>query len=372
MPRRFGGTFGRSPEALSEDVLTWWREGFPARTSASQARGQDSLASAAASSSTSCDWFASFDPDTCSWRTSQQSLFEDSTPYSERWPKAGSMRNGRASKRPTLARLMDGIAGGFSRGTESNWPTPRVAAERSSRSSMTVDGHWAAPALEQMAELSMGVLPREFHDEQELTPQAKRIWESGRQWQTPSVADTTGGHLTRGGNRSGELLLRGQAKHWATPRARDWKGGEYPDTLSAQAESINSPQGQTTETDGATILPGFQTSRLQLNERFVEALMGLRPGWTCHCDANATEWTASEDSATPWYPRRQRPPCAHCGSEHSASGREAPAWAPCGWCEDWYCRIHQEHAYDCACPPIEEWDVDPYTSGGPLEVEATA
>jgi hypothetical protein len=42
-------------------------------------------------------------------------------------------------------------------------------------------------------------------------------------WQTPSVADVTGGHLTRGGDRSGEMLLNGQAQ-WVTPAARDWKG----------------------------------------------------------------------------------------------------------------------------------------------------
>jgi hypothetical protein len=43
-----------------------------------------------------------------------------------------------------------------------HWPTPRVEAERSSRGAMTRDGHWSAPALEQFAELSMGILPREF------------------------------------------------------------------------------------------------------------------------------------------------------------------------------------------------------------------
>lgn len=45
------------------------------------------------------------------------------------------------------------------------------------------------------------------------------------------------------------------------------------------------------------------------------------------------------------------------------------AWVPCGGCDDFYCRIHQAHAYDCACPAIEEWgDVDPYVTGGPAEL----
>lgn len=45
-------------------------------------------------------------------------------------------------------------------------------------------------------------------------------------WQTPSVADGTGGHLTRGNERGGELLLPGQAlaaAGWATPTVRDHK-----------------------------------------------------------------------------------------------------------------------------------------------------
>jgi DNA (cytosine-5)-methyltransferase 1 len=41
----------------------------------------------------------------------------------------------------------------------------------------------------------------------------------------------------------------------------------------------------------------------------------------------------------------------------------APAWAACGdGCGDFWCNSHQMHAYDCPCPPIEEWEHDPYTA----------
>lgn len=50
----------------------------------------------------------------------------------------------------------------------------------------------------------------------------------------------------------------------------------------------------------------------------------------------------------------------------------APAWIPCSGCDGFYCRIHQEHAYDCACPAVEEWDGDPYTSGGPVALESAS
>ena len=46
-------------------------------------------------------------------------------------------------------------------------------------------------------------------------------------WQTPSVADVTGGHLNRGGKRKNEMLLPGEAKlaAWPTPNAQDSEGG---------------------------------------------------------------------------------------------------------------------------------------------------
>ena len=291
MPRRFGATYARSQQAHSEAVLAWWSAAFPARTSASQGRAQDWPASGQDSSSTSWTSFATFDPGTSSWRTSQQSLFEDSTPYSDRWPKAGSMRSGAVSKRPTLARLTAEIAGGSSRGTGGNWPTPRSRdGDKSPRNVESSHGpHLTAVAAH---------------------------------WQTPSVADTTGGHLSRGGSRSGELLLRGQAKQWATPTTRDWKDGACSETdvptnalLGRQAVRAtvgpDSHPDQTTETDGAATSPATPTSRLQLNERFVEVLMGLPPGWT--------DFAALE---TPLCRPRQTPHCGRCGSAPSESDCE--------------------------------------------------
>ena len=43
-----------------------------------------------------------------------------------------------------------------------------------------------------------------------------------------------------------------------------------------------------------------------------------------------------------------------------------PAWVPCA-CGEFVCRIHGGHVCDCPCPPIEEWLVDPYVTGGPSE-----
>lgn len=48
---------------------------------------------------------------------------------------------------------------------------------------------------------------------------------------------------------------------------------------------------------------------------------------------------------------------------------QAPAWVPCQ-CEPgvYWCSIHEEHAHDCKCPPIDEWEVSPYHTRGPRPI----
>ena len=36
-------------------------------------------------------------------------------------------------------------------------------------------------------------------------------------------------------------------------------------------------------------------------------------------------------------------------------------WIPCPGCDEFYCTIHQMHACDCDCPPVDEWETDPYS-----------
>ncbi len=47
------------------------------------------------------------------------------------------------------------------------------------------------------------------------------------------------------------------------------------------------------------------------------------------------------------------------------------AWTECACCEDYWCNVHDEHAYDCDCPPLDEWETDPYglQEHGPATVE---
>jgi site-specific DNA-cytosine methylase len=78
------------------------------RTSATPGSGQASTVSGRDSGASTRESFASYDPATSSWRTSQLCLDGDSMLYSETWPRAGTMRNGVADGIP---RRMDRLRG---------------------------------------------------------------------------------------------------------------------------------------------------------------------------------------------------------------------------------------------------------------------
>lgn len=64
--------------------------------------------------------FASFDPASSSWKTSQLSLVADLETYSETWPRSGTMRGGIAFQLPPLAPLTRETASGL-------LPTPEAS-----------------------------------------------------------------------------------------------------------------------------------------------------------------------------------------------------------------------------------------------------
>lgn len=40
---------------------------------------------------------------------------------------------------------------------------------------------------------------------------------------------------------------------------------------------------------------------------------------------------------------------------------DQPAWVQCPMCDNMLCNIHGVHVHDCSCPPIDEWETDPYS-----------
>lgn len=45
------------------------------------------------------------------------------------------------------------------------------------------------------------------------------------------------------------------------------------------------------------------------------------------------------------------------------SNKGLAAWHKCKLCEDYFCRVHKKHVYDCSCKGFQEWDIDPRDPG---------
>ena len=162
---------------------------------------------------------------------------------------AGITANLNVSGRDPKSRLEDQIA---------LLPTPTVA-ERTNRSASA--GAAVRPPLSGVATL----LPKPSAVAQLPTPRATRgggSTEIVELLPTPSVADSEGGHLRRGGDRSGELLLKGIAAKQV------W--GPYAAAI-ARWEAIVGPAPAPTK-------PGL-CGQPKLNPEFAEWMMGAAPGW---------------------------------------------------------------------------------------------
>lgn len=108
--------------------------------------------------------FASFDPDTCSWRTSQGTLALGLTESSPTLPPSGSMRNGRLFAHPRQAPLIG------ERGYSSSLPTPK--ANDMNGSKQNGDGGPSLPTL--VVHLLPTAAARDWKDSGDFTPQPER------------------------------------------------------------------------------------------------------------------------------------------------------------------------------------------------------
>jgi hypothetical protein len=106
--RAIGRTSRSSRTSKSSKILRGSissREDFLVKTSRKREKGRESkMEKNRDSGENSLGSFAWYDPGSCSWRTSQQSLFpdEDSISSSVILPRSGSMQNGHVFERPPL------------------------------------------------------------------------------------------------------------------------------------------------------------------------------------------------------------------------------------------------------------------------------
>lgn len=253
---QFGTTFAPSTEGPGLGGCGLSAGAFPARTSAAQARGQDSTASAPAYGWKWPGSLARFDPSSRSWKTRQCSLLGDSTEFSGTWPRWGSMRDGEFLELMTLAPHIAESASG-------SWPTPRrTDADRGGRGDLL---------------------------------QAVRGNENShfKLWQTP-VADDAVDRKRGKVNSRGELKLSAQVKAWPTPHGFSKDGKSNGPSGNELGRAVN----QSLTRDGLFTTPtaddtGHRKTRYaqggtalsaqvggSLSPTWVEWLMGWCLGWT--------------------------------------------------------------------------------------------
>jgi hypothetical protein len=101
-----------APSAQHQDQLTLFAGDFLARTSAKPEKAPAWLARDRDCFTNCSEPFAWWDRDTSCWKTSQRSLTEEWTTFSERWPRQGMTRNGRAYRQRLWVPVISEIAGG--------------------------------------------------------------------------------------------------------------------------------------------------------------------------------------------------------------------------------------------------------------------
>lgn len=228
-----------SPPSASpqmELALMLSAEASPARTSARQGKARELMASVAAYGQSTPVLLANYDRDTSSWRTSQRSLVEGWTVFSETWPRSGMMRNGIAYQLPPLVPLTAATDSGL-------LPTP-----------ITTDHRINAGQPSSMARKSpqLGVVA-------ELFP-------------TPTSRDWKGAYSEASQQKTFRWLLPDAVKMWATPQASD----------NRDRGNLASGAIKRRVAKGKQIMLSQSVSEVSgaLNPTWVEWLMGFPLGWT--------------------------------------------------------------------------------------------
>ncbi|SRR5579885_493542 len=265
----------RAPEECDTlPGLTSSAEDSPVRTSPMPGSEPESTGNARDCGASLPASFASYDPATSSWRTSQLCLDGEWSVFSETWPRAGMTRSGRAFELPTLVHPTEESESGL-------WPTPAGSVANLGEGLET----WEARRQRELEKHRNGNgfgTPLTIAVQMFPTPRTPKYGqdmkkferEPGRQF--PSDLETFV-HL------------------WRTPSSRDWKdtpgmalkgpnGRNRNDQLARRVFSTPRTTPRTAmEYDGETALGNGG-----LNPTWVEWLMGFPLGWT-----------ALEDSATP-------------------------------------------------------------------------
>ena len=137
---RFGMTFKPLTDDLGKELLTSYLAAFPVKTLALQEKAQESQGNDQECGATWRASLAKYDPDSCSWKTVQHSLFGDLESSLVTWPKSGMTAAGQCWELPTLAHCTSETDSGL-------WPTPTVCGNYNRKGASATSGDGLATAV---------------------------------------------------------------------------------------------------------------------------------------------------------------------------------------------------------------------------------
>lgn len=234
---RFGMTYGLLTGIRGEELLTWYLEASRAKTLALPEAGPDWTAKGQGCGEKWLGLLGKYDPVSCSLKTAQLSLLEDSTGCCPTLPRWGLMLDGELYPQPIPALITSGNESGF-------WPTPNTEGYRS-------DG-----------ELLM--LSKKAESHQEYLAMSDRACNSKRKkfWPTPTVC---GNYNKPGASATSGMGLASAVKMWPTPCASASKGSSQASLVRKDGKDRSSDR-----LDHAVMA----SDSGQLNPEWVEWLMG--------------------------------------------------------------------------------------------------
>ena len=204
-----------------------------------------------------------WNPDTCSWRTSPDLFGSDFLTSAPTLPGSGSMRNGRCIPQPPLVPRTDANGSGS---WPDGWGTPTARDDQKSP-----EAHMAMKAAMQGGARTTPT---------SLTVQAKM-------WPTPKASEgMRGTDPRRPGREGGDSLLQA-VNSWPTPTTRDAAksgGKEGSSNVTLTDAAVRGRLHQQITSGGNDGSP-----RADLNPRFVAALMGLPWDWLMHFTSEETD-----------------------------------------------------------------------------------
>jgi hypothetical protein len=123
---RFGMTYKPLTESPGQELLTLYLEDFHAKTLAQLEKAQELMENEVECGEKWHGSFVKFDPSSSLWKTHQCSLLGDLEEFSETWPQWGLMRNGECWEQQMLEQTIKGTGFGLSPNGVDSFHTPNT------------------------------------------------------------------------------------------------------------------------------------------------------------------------------------------------------------------------------------------------------